>query len=220
MLAFWVFYAMTRNVRDFAYLGMWFLSGAALMIGAGIYFYYILGLASASARGKRAVPYGKRAYFSSSMASAAVVRLGWGLRKGRAGSGVRAQACAVCVLSIYFARLRAGYLAVIAAVAVFIIYGKILQSGLRVRLASVAVAALVLVSIVPLVSTKRDLNMDLSIEGWRGAIEELKVEERWIIWGGFFQEIMKRPSRGSASATRKYLSPRSGLAMSIRIISF
>ncbi|WKZ32529.1 MAG: O-antigen ligase family protein [Thermodesulfobacteriota bacterium] len=207
VLAFWVFYAMTRSGRDFAYLGMWFLSGAALMVAAGIYFYYVLGLGFDSLE-ESGFAYGKRAYYGFFMASAAVVGLGLGLARGP--GWVRAFALGLaplCMLGIYFARLRAGYLAVIAAAAVFIIYGKILRYGLKVRLASIAVAALVLVSVVPMVSTTRDLNMDLSIEGWRGAIKELKVEERWIIWEGSFREIMKRPFQGLGFGNKEIFVP-------------
>ncbi|MBZ0220316.1 MAG: O-antigen ligase family protein [Candidatus Methylomirabilis sp.] len=208
VLAFWVFYVMTRSGRDFAYLGAWFLSGAALMIAASVYFYYIMGLGFGSLE-ETGFAYGKRAYFGFFMASAAVVGLGLGLTKGP-GSRLRASAFALMplfLLGIYFARLRAGYLAIIAAVAVFLIYGKILRSGLKVRLASIAVTALVLVSIIPMVSTKRDLNMDLSLEGWRGAVEELKVEERWIIWEGSVQEIMKRPLSGLGFGNKEIFVP-------------
>lgn len=208
VLAFWVFYVMTRSGRDFAYLGAWFLSGAALMAAAGMYFYYVLGFGFEVLE-ESGFAYGKRPYFGFFMASASVVGLGLGLTKG-VGWRLRAFALALaplCVLGVYFARLRAGYLAIIAAIAVFIIYGKVLRSGLRARLAATAIAALILVSIVPMVSARRDLNVDLSLVGWKSAIEKLKAEERWIIWEGSAREIMKRPLQGLGFGNKEIFVP-------------
>lgn len=208
VLAFWVFYAMTRSGRDFAYLGAWFLSSAALMIAASIYCYYVLGLGF-EALEETGFAYGKRAYFGFFMVSAFVIALGAGLQKG-AGSWLRAFALALaplCLLGIYFARLRAGYLAAIAAVAIFLLYGKVLKYGFRARMASMAIAGLVAVSLLPMVSAKRDLNMDLSLESWRSSIEQLRIEERWIIWEGSVREILKRPVQGLGFGNKEIFVP-------------
>jgi len=207
LMAFWVFYVMTKGERDFLSLSIPFLISAALVSLASFYAYFVLGLGFEELVDSGYL-YGKRAYYSFFMLSAAIVAIGLA---GCGSAGRRLKTLAIALVpvfctGVYFARLRVGYLAIIMAAFLFFIYGKVLRQGLKRRILAGAVAASILVTL-PLLATYRDLDFGLDIESMKTSFERIRTEERWIIWEGAVKEISSNPVFGRGFGNKEIYVP-------------
>lgn len=194
ILTFWLFYTMTKNRRDFTILSCFILASTTLVIIVSLYYSYVLGyeMEEMSVRG---VPFSNRAYYSFLMLSTGILCLVLCMLDDtkKALKTYAILLLPLCILAVYIARLRAGYLSIALVVCTLIGMKIIVVRSYKVK----AVLVLLILSILVfalIVFVDINLNWEVSAD----ALKRYGAEERWIIWRHFIVEsIMENPVLGA-----------------------
>ncbi|MFQ5464796.1 MAG: O-antigen ligase family protein [Thermodesulfobacteriota bacterium] len=207
VLAFWLFYVMTRSRDDFALLAYFILAASAIVISLSLYYYFVLGVRFEQVV-KAGFLYGKRPYFSFHMLATALVCLALAMRPrtARAPGALLLALVPVVLLGVYFARLRAGYVATLAAGGLFLVYTNVVRRGLKRKLA--VLACLLFIALpLPAIMARRNLDLTLDPNMIKVSLDSLKKEERWAIWRNSVERIMERPLLGSGFGNKEIFIP-------------
>ena len=207
VLAFWLFYVMTRSRDDFDLLAYFIIAAGAVMISLSLYYYFALGVRFEQVV-KAGFLYGKRPYFSFHMLATALVCLALAMRPrtARATGGLLLAFMPVLLLGVYFARLRAGYVAALAAGGLFLVYTNVVRRGLKRRL--VVLACLLFIALpLPAIMARRNLDLTLDPNMIKVSLDSLKKEERWAIWRNSVERIRERPLLGSGFGNKEIFIP-------------
>lgn len=207
VLAFWLFYVMVRDEGDYYILSLFILAGASLLAVSSLYAYFVTGLRFEELTGP-GILYGNRENFSFFMLAAALVCMALAMTRG-VWWPVRAYATVLaplCVIGVYFARLRAGYLAVCLAVCLVLVYTNVAGRSLG-RKAVVLLCLLVVAVPLPAIMAKRDLDFTLDPDMIKVSIDRLGKEERWTIWKESVDRISERPLLGRGFGEKELFIP-------------
>jgi O-antigen ligase len=194
ILTFWLFYTMTKNRKDFTILSCFILASTTLLIIVSLYCSYVLGyeMEEMSIRG---IPFSNRAYFCFLMLSTGILCLVLCMLDDthKALKIYCALLLPLCILAVYIARLRAGYLSIALVVCTLIGLKIIVVHSYKVKAALVLlILAILLFALIVFV----DINLN-----WEFSVDTLKrytEEQRWVIWRHFIvNSIMENPILGA-----------------------
>lgn len=205
ILAFWLFFTVIRTQRDFRAVSMVILASATLAVVASFFIYFVQhrGFEDLSQTG---ILYDMRAYYSFYMISTAVFCLVLIVSEG-VQPFLRAYAFVLlplCLLCVYIARLRAGYLAILLASLIFLFYNNFIRKPLKTKLAALFLVILIALPL-PLILTKKDLRITHPLSP-SSTVEKLKGEERLLVWAGALRNIKERPVLGKGFGYKEFFA--------------
>jgi hypothetical protein len=207
ILSFWLFYTMTRNRKDLIFLSYFILASATLIIAASMYHYYMLGHGIDDMY-RLGVLYGERNYYSFFMLSTGLLCLAIYMLDD-AHKTLRTYCLLLlpfCILAIYFARLRAGYLSIVLIVCAIIGVKIYMTRGYKTKVALLSLIIFILFfSLMVIVDI--NLNWDMSVE----VMKRYAAQERWTIWRHFIGNfIMEHPVLGVGFGNKDFAIPELG----------
>lgn len=205
IIAFWLFFIVIRTQRDFRAVSAVILASATLAVVASFFIYFVQhrGFEDLS---QTNILYDMRAYYSFYMISTAVFCLVLIISE-EVRPFLRSYAFVLlplCLLCVYIARLRAGYLAILLASLIFLFYNNFIGKPLKTKLAALFLVILIALPL-PLILTNKDLKVTHSLSP-SSTVQRLKTEERLVIWVGALKDIKERPVLGNGFGYREFLA--------------
>ncbi|MBE9528644.1 MAG: O-antigen ligase family protein [Proteobacteria bacterium] len=201
ILAFWLCYTVTRNQKNFLFLSGALLASAVVIIAASGYYYLIVGMDEVTI-GHVGILYGQRAYYTNFILSGALLCLALVPLKN-IHTSIRLFCLAllpICMLALYFAKLRAGYLSLLLIVCAIIGTVVVRMTSYKAKIALVALICVILfVSVFFIVDI--NLNSEISLS----ALKRYGTEERWAIWMHFINTILAHPMIGAGFGIKDFV---------------
>lgn len=197
VMAFWLSYVLVRNRSDFVFMSFFILVSASLTILASIYMYYYIGLDSTQIP-QTGYLYSQREYYSFFMLSAAAVGVAVAMSKETKTvlKGYAVALIPLCVLGVYFTRLRSGYLAIIASFCMFLIYTNVVKkTGIR-RTVILTVMLLVIFTVPLTIAHQGEWIFKVNPQNTKASFSILMKEGRLTLWKDSIKEILKKPVLG------------------------
>ncbi len=194
VLAFVLFYTVTKGKREFVCLAVPVFFSAFLILTASYVSYYFLGLRYEDLHFSGYL-YGSKAYYVFILLAVSSLCVPF-IISGTANKILRICSSVLiplCLVGMYIAKLRAGYLAVVVAVSVYLIYTNFIRKSFK-RKAIILVCMLVIGVLTPGLIASR--NFSLNLKSYNTALSRLENEERIVIWKKSLREISDNPVFG------------------------